>query len=419
MNIIILGNFPTREICKEIGIEAGNKEGWIESYLELLSENNSIYYVFPQKTEKDIIRGKYSNINYIGYVRKEKPEWRYSKGLEKKFIEILREINDIDIIHIMGTEYGHTLAMVNSLQRMEILEKGVISIQGIMSICAEVYLEGIPFLVSNRWCYGDILKKSNLTISKIFFGLRGENERKALLKIKNVIGRTDLDKAFTKTINSKVNYFYCREALRNIFYEKYWNFEKCEKDTIFISQGNYPIKGFHYFIEALAIVKEEIPNVMVRITGKNVLKCRKLTSYERYIKDLLIKTKCQDSVKFLGNLTAEQMAEEYIKANIFVSPSIVENSSNSIGEAMLIGTPILASNVGGTNSIINHKKNGILYEYDSIYLLSYYIVFLLKNCEIATELSINERKKAEKIYSREEIKSELLDIYKSISNCYS
>ncbi len=43
-----------------------------------------------------------------------------------------------------------------------------------------------------------------------------------------------------------------------------------------------------------------------------------------------------------------------------VVPSLQENLSNSIMEALSCGTPVIAFNVGGNSDMIEHKKNGYL-----------------------------------------------------------
>ena len=56
-----------------------------------------------------------------------------------------------------------------------------------------------------------------------------------------------------------------------------------------------------------------------------------------------------------------------------VSASSIENSSNSVHEAVLVGCPVVASYVGGTDSFLSVGKNGYLYQHDAEYMLAYYI----------------------------------------------
>ena len=43
------------------------------------------------------------------------------------------------------------------------------------------------------------------------------------------------------------------------FYKHKWNIDNCDKFSIFMSQGSYPIKGLHLMLEAMPIILENFP----------------------------------------------------------------------------------------------------------------------------------------------------------------
>ena len=63
--------------------------------------------------------------------------------------------------------------------------------------------------------------------------------------------------------------------------------------------------------------------------------------------NLIKSTGLERKVTFLGRISASQMREEYLKCGMFVCPSSIENSPNSLVEAALMGAPVIASRVGG------------------------------------------------------------------------
>ena len=57
-------------------------------------------------------------------------------------------------------------------------------------------------------------------------------------------------------------------------------------------------------------------------------------------------------------------AQEMETANVFVMPSSIENHSSTLIEAMIVGVPCVASDVGGISELITHGKTGFLYRFE-------------------------------------------------------
>jgi len=54
--------------------------------------------------------------------------------------------------------------------------------------------------------------------------------------------------------------------------------------------------------------------------------------------------------------------DKYLRSGLYVCCSANENSPNSLGEAMLLGMPCVAANVGGIPDLFHGETDGILYE---------------------------------------------------------
>jgi Glycosyltransferase len=67
------------------------------------------------------------------------------------------------------------------------------------------------------------------------------------------------------------------------------------------------------------------------------------------------------------------MKNEYLKANVFLSASTIENSPNSLGEAQLLGVPCLASYVGGVPDMIPNERCGQMYRFEDSEAMVYKI----------------------------------------------
>ena len=113
-------------------------------------------------------------------------------------------------------------------------------------------------------------------------------------------------------------------------------------------------------------------------------------------------------------MSEEEIIAQYLSANVFVSSSVIENSSNSISEAMILGTPIVASYVGGTPSIVTHGQDGLLYQCDAYYMMAIYISKIFDDDVLAMRLSKNEIETATKRHDCEKNADRLIKIYQSM-----
>jgi glycosyltransferase involved in cell wall biosynthesis len=272
----------------------------------------------------------------------------------------------------------------------------------------------------HHWGLVELYKKRNLVGDKKEFQKRGKTEKEAIRTATYCEGRTFWDHAIAILINPKAQYVICNEPLRDVFYQQpVWDIETIERHRIFVSQCSYPLKGFHFLLEALVMVKERFPDVVVYTTGPNLLSRNpkvmiRFSRYRWYLRHLFVKYHLQTNVRFLGQLDASAMKQQYLKANVFVSPSSIENSPNSVGEAMILGCPVIASDVGGVSTMMRREEDGFLYQYDAPYLLAYYIMQVFSDDALALRFSKNAQQHARITHNREQILSTQKEIYHKI-----
>lgn len=417
--VLWLINTILPEMAREMNGNIANGGGWIQGLLRDINDETIDLYVCSTSSEIDnIISKKINNINYYVIPKKYKDATKYDKGLERSFDKLLEELKP-DLIHIFGTEYPHTLSMVKASNDY----KRVISIQGLTSMCAEHYFNGLPEYVFKNECLKRYLRKNTIKMEKEKFKKRGKFEIEAINKIENVIGRTTWDKACSMKINKKIKYYFCNESLRGEFYNKKWSLESCERNSIFLSQGSYPIKGMHQMIKALPEIIKKFPNTHLYIGGEKIIYessgIRKkikniLPNYPDYLEKLLIDLDIYEYVTFLGEISEKEMCKRFLNSHVFVMPSSIENSPNSLGEAMILGVPSVSSCVGGVQDMIIDRKDGFVYPFDEYYMISKYICDIFDNDILAKEISENSRKHAMITHNKETNKNQLLSIYSMI-----
>ena len=139
--------------------------------------------------------------------------------------------------------------------------------------------------------------------------------------------------------------------------------------------GNLRInKNHECFIHIIHKIRVEIPNVRGWIIGQPV---NDEPFHEHHLKKVIKKLKIEDSIELLGYHPQPQEMLE--KASVFILPSMSEGSPNVILEAMSVGVPVVASNVGGIPEIINSGKNGYMFDFDDFNGFSDAAIELIKN----------------------------------------
>lgn len=413
MKILWLINIMLPEISKVLNKKIVNSGGWLITLSEMIQQKgqNELVICYPDSETK-----KVKLDNSIAYGFKYDDREQNIKKMEIEFGKILRREKP-DIIHIWGTEHLHSYAMVQATKNEKCLSKVVVSIQGMTSIYTKHYMGGLPGEIQKKFSMRDFVRRDSFVNQQRRMEQRGKYEKEVFQKINHVIGRTNWDYICSKFLNPNIYYHFNNEILRKDFYESEWNIKHCQKHTIIVSQAQNPIKGFHFVLEAIAMLKNKYDDVKVYVAGScNPLKKSfKNMYYFKYLNQLSNRLKVSDFIDYVGNLNSKEMCKMYLKSNVFISASSIENSSNSIGEAMLLGMPVVASYVGGTNDLLRDKEEGFLYAYDEPYMLAGYIDRIFANDELAVKIGTNARKHALVTHNKEENYFQLMNIYNEIN----
>ena len=420
MNILWVVNVALPEASILMNEKPTPFGGWFVSASAHLADEDSIglSIAFPKNGLRTVQILKGEKIKYFAFPPVSEKDVNSNK--KNSYLHEILDTIKPDIVHIYGTELANTLAMVNVCQKKNI--NTIISIQGLVSIIQHHYMSGLPENVQKRFTIRDFIRQSNLKQQQSKFIKRGAFEIEALQKIKHIIGRTTWDRACTYQINPDAKYHFCNETLRDKFYKYTWDIKKCEKHSIFVSQGSDPIKGLHFMLEAMPLILKFFPDTRLYVSGQNITKCYtlkeklKMSSYGKYIKGLIKRNNLEKNIVFTGILDEKQMCERYLKSHVFISPSIVENESNSLSEAKIIGVPSVASYVGGVTDRIEHGKDGFFYQHDAPYMLAHYVCEIFSSDGLALEFSKKARKHAMITHDAQTNLNTLLSIYEQICN---
>lgn len=421
MKVLWVLNLIPPVIGKQLGKECSVKEGWISGLLsrviaqgEELGLGICCPVALKEEEKRNSISVNNKNIDCYGFWEdSSRPELYEEEALVKRFEEIFSDFEP-DILHIFGTEYGHCLAAAKAFHRPK---RVLIGLQGIISLCAGEYMADLPKRVYEKNSFRDWLKQDGMVRQQEKFARRGEWEKQALLLTANVTGRTDFDRKAAAKMNPHARYFSMNETLREEFYEGKWKKEDCILHRIFFSQADYPLKGFHYLLQALPLIQSSFADVTVAVAGNSLMRGGrftdrlKISAYGKYMEELITGSGLEGKIAFLGKLSAAQMKEEYLKCHTFVCASSLENSPNSVGEAMCLGVPVVASDVGGIPSMLTHEKEGLLFEKGNTGALAGAIERLWRDDGLCERLSQGASFKAKGIHNGEKNFNRLMEIY--------
>jgi glycosyltransferase involved in cell wall biosynthesis len=170
---------------------------------------------------------------------------------------------------------------------------------------------------------------------------------------------------------------------------------------------------------ALPYLIREYPDVKVYVAGykpyqendkRSILK----KGYAAYLKKLIYDLGVQDHIEFTGPLKAHQVAETLSKVNAYVLCSTIENSPNTLGEAMMVGTPCVSAYVGGASDMAEDGKEALFYRNDDPKLLAWNLKRIFDSDELALSLSEAAKKKARITHDAERNAQMLIDAYTDI-----
>lgn len=288
-----------------------------------------------------------------------------------------------DIIHIFGTENPFGLIC----KRINI--PVVIHIQGYLLVWLKKWFVGISKweLVRFSGIKNIVLMRGHL-YDYFNFKKRANREAEILKNCRYYLGRTDFDKQVLEVLSPGSNYYHCEEAIRNEFLKGSWDYPVKDKIICVSILKGATYKGIDLIIETAALIlKKSTISVEFNICGvaENEAIVRLLKrKYKSDFKEL--------GINFMGMLNTNELVNQLCHSNIYIHPSYIENSPNSVCEAMALGMPVIATNTGGVSSLITNKKEGILVQEGDPYSLAGAILQLAGHFSMAVLLGSNAKK---------------------------
>jgi glycosyltransferase involved in cell wall biosynthesis len=153
-----------------------------------------------------------------------------------------------------------------------------------------------------------------------------------------------------------------------------------------------PHKGQDIGIEALALLRDEFPDLRYVLVGEG--------SDEARLRNIAADMNVMDRVGFAGSMRDDELPEAYATATIYldasrVTPESMEGHGLSLIEAAATALPVVANDVGGVRSIVRADESGLIVDATSAQAVADAIATLLRDAEMRNRMGMAGRESVE------------------------
>jgi glycosyltransferase involved in cell wall biosynthesis len=394
--------------------------GWIESLEEIVRTRSEIDLGVSFFHNSDSEKVKKKDVVYYPIKRQSGRKnlfkavlknWRGEiehNECQKIFLNIIDDFRP-DVIQIFGTE--GPFALIQDLTDVPVL----VHLQGLINPYLNTYFpigySRFDFIFNRTFFF-----KNLIGISPVFgykrFKAQAEREKCILAHIKYVCGRTDWDRQVAVVFNPKIKYFHIDEVLRPVFYKEHplTKENKSNKFVILSTISSTIYKGIDVILKtAKKLTEINSINFEWQIIG--------LDASSNFLQFFEQKTGVNHqtvNITLMGKMSPDKIVNQMLGADIFVHPSYIDNSPNSVCEAQMLGIPVIACHVGGLNSLITHNESGILVPSNGVFELVYYLKLINENPELKHRLAQKGKENALKRHDKLKIVDNLISVYREI-----
>lgn len=167
------------------------------------------------------------------------------------------------------------------------------------------------------------------------------------------------------------------------------------------------IKGVQYVIDALPQVRARFPDVRLKIAG--------VGAYEGELRVLAEERGVANTVEFLGHLGRNDLYTLYQESALSVVPSIWPEPFGKVGiEAMSVGRPVIAADVGGISEWLIDGTTGYLVPAGNSEAIADRVIRLFDNDTLRLDMATAAKRQAQD-FSIEEHTDRILALYGEVT----
>lgn len=169
-------------------------------------------------------------------------------------------------------------------------------------------------------------------------------------------------------------------------------------------------KGVEYLIKSAYLLKNKIPNILVVIAGDG--------PERKALEQLTESLNASSYVRFIGRVDWDSVATLLHASDIFVAPSVEDETGNIDGlptailEAMAAGKLVVASNIGGIPLVISHERTGLLVPQRDEHALAQALAYALTNDNLRRRIGSHARQNVINYLNWDRVAMDFINIYR-------
>ncbi len=164
------------------------------------------------------------------------------------------------------------------------------------------------------------------------------------------------------------------------------------------------VKGHKYLLLAMEKVCRKLPDASLLVVGDGPLK--------KELVNMAQKLACCKKIIFKDGVADTR---EYLSVmDIFVLPSVQEGLGLCLIEAMAMGKPVVASDVGGIYTVVKDQKTGLLVPPKDPESLAQAILKLVDNPDFSNKMAANARAAAREKFTLKEMADKTIGVYEEV-----
>lgn len=173
---------------------------------------------------------------------------------------------------------------------------------------------------------------------------------------------------------------------------------------VIISVGRMvPWKGFDLLIRLMPELMQINPEFKLLIIGSG--------PYKDELRKIVKQELLDDNVIFLDNMKQDKLFNYISASDMFVLNTGYEGLPHLLIEAMQLGIPVVSTKIGGNPEVIEHKKNGLLVEYNNKEELKKAIISIHEDKILRDDIIMNAKNIIKNKFSRERMINELISFF--------